>query len=338
MRYRQLGAAGVKVSELCLGTMMFGGPTSEADSVRIIHRAIDDGINFIDTANVYTKGESERIVGNAVRDRRDRVVLATKVRVAVGEGPNDAGCGRYHIMREVDKSLRRLDLEHIDLYYLHQYDYATPLEESLRAMDDLVRQGKVRYVGCSNFYAYQVVEGLWLADRRGFERFACAQPLYNLVNRDPEVELFPMCAAFGVGVVAYSPLARGVLTGKYKPGEQFPDGSRAARTDKRIQETELRDESFHVAAELTSLAHRQGVAASQFALAWVLANPIVSAAIVGPRTMEQYEDNLKAVDYPVTAEDEALVDRLVPPGAHTGKGYKDPSYPVRGRPGGKGTV
>ncbi|MBI3467572.1 MAG: aldo/keto reductase [Planctomycetes bacterium] len=154
MRYGNLGAAGVRVSELCLGTMMFGGPTTEADSVRIIHRAIDDGINFIDTANVYAKGESERIVGNAVRDRRDKVVLATKVRVAVGEGPNDAGGSRYHIMREVERSLRRLGLDHVDLYYLHQYDYATPLEESLQAMDALVRQGKVRYVGCSNFYAY----------------------------------------------------------------------------------------------------------------------------------------------------------------------------------------
>ncbi len=331
MRYRNLGQAGVRVSSLCLGTMMFGGPTSDADSIRIIHRAIDDGVNFIDSANVYTKGESERIVGNAVRDRRDKVVLATKVRVAVGQGPNDAGCSRYHILREVENSLKRLGLDHIDLYYLHQYDYTTPLEESLRAMDDLVRQGKVRYIGCSNYYAYQVVEGLWLADRRGWERFVCVQPLYNMVNRDAEVELFPMCRAYGIGAVAYSPLARGVLTGKYKPGLEFPDGSRAARKDKRIQETELRDESFVVAQKLAARAAEKGVPLSQFALAWTLANPILTSAIIGPRTLEQYEDNLRSLECQVTADDEAFVNSLIPPGEHTGKGYNDPNYPVRGR-------
>jgi aryl-alcohol dehydrogenase (NADP+) len=331
MNYRNLGRAGVRVSELCLGTMMFGGATTEADSIRIIHRAIDDGVNFIDTANVYAKGESERIVGNAVRDRRDAVVLATKVRVAVGEGPNESGASRYHILREADRSLGRLGLDHIDLYYLHQYDYTTPLEESLRAMDDLVRQGKVRYLGCSNYYAYQVVEGLWLADRRNLERFACVQPLYNIVNRDPEVELFPMCRAHGVGVVAYSPLARGVLTGKYKPGEPLPEGSRAARGDTRIRQTELREESFRVAQQLGQLAESKGVTLGQFALAWLLANPIVSSAIVGPRTMEQYEESLKGLECSIAAEDEAFVDRLIPPGEHTGKGYNDPSYPVRGR-------
>ena len=331
MQYRNLGSAGVKVSPICLGTMMFGGPTSEPDSIRIIHRAIDDGVNFIDTANMYVKGESERVVGNAVRDRRVKVVLATKVRVATGPGPNDAGCSRYHILREVENSLRRLGLDHIDLYYLHQYDYETPLEESLRALDDLIRQGKVRYIGCSNYYAYQLVEGLWISDRRGLERFACVQPLYNLVNRDPELELFPACRAFGVGTAVYSPLARGVLTGKYRPGESFPDGSRAARGDKRIQETELREESFRIAQQLAAWTDRKGVRLSQFTLAWVLANPAVTSAIVGPRTMEQYEDNLKALDCTITPEDEAFVDRLVPPGEHSGKGYNDPSYPVRGR-------
>ncbi len=332
MRYRQLGSAGVNVSELCLGTMMFGGSTAEAESIRIIHRAIDDGVNFIDTANVYAKGESERITGNAVRDRRDRVVLATKVRVAVGEAPNDAGASRYHILREAENSLRRLGLDHIDLYYLHQYDYNTPLEESLRALDDLVRQGKVRYIGCSNYYAYQVGEGLWTSDRRGMERFACVQPLYNIVNRDAEVELLPMCRAHGVGAVPYSPLARGVLTGKYRPSEPFPEGSRAARGDTRIHQTELREDSFRVAQELRTLAERKEATLGQLALAWVLANPIVSSVIIGPRTMEQYEDNLGAIRTTITAEDEAFIDRLVPPGEHTGKGYNDPSYPVRGRP------
>ena len=332
MRYRSLGKSGVQVSELCLGTMMFGGVTNERDSTRIIHRAIEEGINFIDTANVYAKGESERVVGKAIRDRRDRVFLATKVRVAVGDGPNDSGCSRYHILREVENSLRRLGLEHIDLYYLHQYDYATPLEESLRALDDLVRQGKVRYIGCSNYYGFQLIEGLWKSDRDHLERFACTQPLYNIVNRDPEVELFPACRAYGVGVAPYSPIARGVLTGKYKVGEVFPEGSRAARKDKRIQETELRNESLQIAQQIAAHAASQNVPLSQFALAWVLANPIVSSAIIGPRTMEQYEDNLKALEYKYTLADEKLVDSLVPPGEHTGKGYNDPSYPVRGRP------
>lgn len=332
MRYRNLGSAGLRVSELCLGTMMFGGPTNEAESIGIIHRAIDDGINFIDTANVYAKGESERIVGKAVCDRRDRVVLASKVRVAVGSGPNDAGSSRYHIMREVENSLRRLELEHLDLYYLHQYDCNTPLEESLGALDDLIRQGKVRYIGCSNFYAYQVCEGLWFADKRGWERFVCVQPLYNIVNRDAEVELFPMCRAHGIGAVAYSPLARGVLTGKYKPGEAFPEGSRAARGDKRIHQTELREESFHIAQQLTGLARRKGVALSQLALAWALANPIVSSVIIGPRTTEQYQDNLKSLEAKLTPEDEAFIDKMVPPGEHTGMGFNDPNYPVGGRP------
>jgi aryl-alcohol dehydrogenase-like predicted oxidoreductase len=331
MQYSRLGAAGVKVSRLCLGTMMFGGPTGEDDSIRIIHRAIDDGVNFIDTANVYCKGESERIVGKAIGDRRDKVVLATKVRVAVGDGPNDAGTSRYHIMREVENSLCRLGLDHIDLYYLHQYDYDTPLDESLRALDDLVRQGKVRYIGCSNYYAHQVVEGLWLSQRDRLERFACVQPLYNIVNRDPEVELLPACRAFGVGVVPYSPLARGVLTGKYKLGQGYPEGSRAARGDKRIHQTELRDESFEIAQQLAAVAERKNATLSQFALAWVLANPIVTSAIIGPRTMQQYEDNLRAFDCAINSDDEAVVDRLVPPGEHTGKGYNDPNYPVRGR-------
>jgi aryl-alcohol dehydrogenase-like predicted oxidoreductase len=333
MRHHSLGSSGVQVSELCLGTMMFGGATPEAESIHIIHRALDDGINFIDTANIYAKGESERIVGKAIRDRRDRVVLATKVKVAVGDRPNDTGSSRYHILREVEQSLRRLGLDHIDLYYLHQYDWQTPLEESLRALDDLVRHGKVRYIACSNFYAYQVCEGLWIADRRILERFACIQPLYNIVNRDAEVELFPMCQAHGVGVVAYSPLARGVLTGKYRAGEKPPEGSRAARGDTRIHQTELREGSFHVASDLARLAQQKGVALSQFAVAWVLANPIVTSAIIGPRTLEQYEDYLQALNCRITPDDEAVVDRLVPPGEHTGWGFTDPSYPVRGRPG-----
>jgi aryl-alcohol dehydrogenase-like predicted oxidoreductase len=259
------------------------------------------------------------------------VVLATKARVAVGEGPNEQGSSRLHILRECEKSLRRLGTDHIDLYYLHAPDYETPIEESLRALDDLVRQGKVRYIGCSNFRAWRLCEGLWVSDRRNLAAFVCLQPLYNIANRDAEVELFPLCREYGIGVAAYSPLARGVLTGKYKPGESFPEGSRAARGDKRMHQVEIRDESFVVAQRLKERADEKGCTLSQFALAWCLANAIVTTVIIGPRTMEQLEDNLNALSCEMTPEDEQAVDALVPPGEHTGKGFPDPAYPIIGR-------
>lgn len=334
MDYVNLGRTGVRVSRLCLGTMMFGGATDEAESTRIIHRALDLGINFLDTANMYNAGESEVVTGRAIRDRRDQVVLATKVKNPMGEGPNDQGLSRVHIMRECERSLQRLGTDYIDLYYLHAPDWSTPLEESLRAVTDLVRQGKVRYVACSNHYAYQVALMLGLAEAQNLEKIACVQPLYNLVNRDIEVELFSLCRDKGLGVVVYSPLARGVLTGKYRPGQPPPEGSRAARGDRRIQQTELRDESFEVAQALGPLAERHACTVAQYALAWVLANPLVTSAIIGPRTMEQFESSLPALDVKLTAEDEQAVDALVPPGWHTGRGYNDPMYPVRGRPAG----
>jgi len=332
MEYRRLGQAGVKVSPLCLGTMMFGGPTEEGESVRIIHRALDAGINFIDTANVYNGGESERIVGRALKGRRDGVVLATKVRSAMGDGPNEGGSSRFHIVSEVEASLRRLDTDRIDLYFLHRPDDETPIEETLRTLDDLVRQGKVRYIGASNFYAWQVMAALWTSDRRNLERFVCLQSLYNIVNRDVEVEILPACAACGLGFVPYSPLARGVLTGKYRPGAPYPAGSRAARGDRRMQQTELREESYQAAQELMPLAEARGKTLSQLALAWLLGNPLVTSPIIGPRTMEQLEDNLGALGWSLTPEEEAAVDRLVPPGEHTGYGFNDPLYPVMGRP------
>ena len=332
MQYVNLGRAGVKVSRLCLGTMLFGGATPEADSIAIIHRAMDAGINFLDTANVYNAGESERVTGKAIRDRRDQVVLATKAKNAMGEGPNDQGLSRVHIIRECENSLKRLGTDYIDVYYLHAPDPTTPLEESLRAMNDLVRQGKVRYVACSNYYAFEVERMLSIAERRNLERISCVQPLYNLVNREVEVELFPCCQENGLGVVVYSPLARGVLTGKYRPGEAAPEGSRAARGDRRIHQTELREESFVIAQQLRSLAERHGCTQSQFAVAWVLANPIVTSAIIGPRTMEQLEDSLPALDVTLTSGDEHAVDELVPKGWKSGRGYNVPNYPVRVRP------
>lgn len=331
MDYKTLGRAGVKVSSLCLGTMMFGGPTSETDSVRIIHRAMDAGINFLDTANVYNGGESERVIGKAVSENRDKWVIATKVHGSMGDDVNDSGSHRFHIMSAVEASLKRLGTDHIDVYYLHRWDATTRIEESLRALDDCVRQGKVRYIACSNFEGWRVCEALWTSKSQGLEEFVCVQPLYNIVNRDIEVELLPFCKKYGVGVVPYSPLARGVLSGKYLLGKEPPEGSRAARKDRRILQTELRDESFEVAQQLIPLAEKHGKTLTQFALAWVLANPTITSVIIGPRTMEQLEDNLGCLDCEISEDDEQAIDQLVPPGEHTGKGYNDPAYPVLGR-------
>jgi aryl-alcohol dehydrogenase-like predicted oxidoreductase len=334
MDYRLLGRTGVRVSPLCLGTMMFGAQTTEPDSIRIIHKALDAGINFVDTADVYASGESERIVGKALADRRQRVVLATKGRNKMGEGPNDWGTSRLHMRQALDASLTRLATDTIDLYYVHAPDHNTPIDETLRFLDDAVRQGKILYPACSNFRAWRVCEALWTSDRLGLNRFAAVQPLYNLVNRDIEVELLPLCQAHGLGVVSYSPLARGILTGKYKPGEAFPEGSRAARNDKRLREAELRDESLAISQQLAAHCQAKGVAPSQFALAWCLANRIVTSIILGPRTMDQFDDNVAALSVQIDSDDEAFVDRLVPPGDHSGKGFNDPLYPVTGRPRG----
>jgi len=331
MDFRLLGRTGVRVSPLCLGTMMFGAQTSEADSIRIIHKALDLGINFVDTADMYSTGESERIVGQALANVRGRVVLATKGRNKMGEGPNDWGTSRLHMRQALDASLSRLATDYIDLYYVHAPDYNTPIDETLRFLDDAVHQGKILYPACSNFRAWRVCEALWMSDRLGIARFAAVQPLYNLVNRDIEVELLPLCQAHGLGVVSYSPLARGILTGKYKPGEAFPAGSRAARNDKRMREAELRDESLDISQQVAVHCETNGVAPSQFALAWCLANPIITSIILGPRTMEQFDDNFAALNVHITADDEAFVNRLVPPGDHSGKGFSDPQYPVTGR-------
>jgi aryl-alcohol dehydrogenase-like predicted oxidoreductase len=274
------------------------------------------------------------VVGKALQGRRDRVIVATKVKNPMGDGPNDQGLSRRHILQACEDSLRRLDTDYIDVYYMHAPDLSTPLVESMRAMNDLVRQGKVRYIACSNYYAYQVARMQAIAERENLEPITCVQPLYNIVNREIEVELLPFCREDGVGVVVYSPLARGVLTGKYRPGESFPEGSRAARGDRRMHQTELREESFLIAQHLAPIAARRGRPLSQFALAWTLANPIVTSAIVGPRTMEQLEDGLAAAELRLDAADEDAVESLVPPGWKTGRGFNDPAYPVRGRPRG----
>ena len=331
MNYHLLGRTGVRVSPICLGTMMFGGPTSEKDSTRIIHAALDRGVNFLDTADIYNAGESERIVGKAVAARREQVVLATKGRQPMGDGPNDRGASRLHLTRALDDSLRRLGVDHVDLYYVHAPDADTPIEETLAALDLMVRAGKVRYLACSNVRAWQLCRALWTADVRNFNRFVCVQPLYNIVNRDIEVELLPLCRELGVGVVSYSPLARGILTGKYRPGAAPPEESRAARGDKRMQQAEWREASLEIAGQIADYCGTRSISPSQFALAWCLANPTVTSVIVGPRTMEQFEDNLACLEHTITADDEQFINGLVPPGEHSGRGFQDTAYPITER-------
>ena len=331
MQYRTLGRSGLKVSPLCLGTMMFGGPTEEAAARRSIDAAADAGINFIDTADVYEGGRSEEIVGRGIAARRRHWVLATKLANPTGPGPNDRGLSRRHATDAVDDSLRRLGVSEIDILYLHREDHGTPLSETVRAVADLIRAGKLRHFGVSNFRAWRVAELCRLCDEAGIDRPVVSQPYYNAVNRMPEVEHLPACAAFGLGVFPYSPLARGVLTGKYRPDAQPDRDSRAGRRDKRIMETEFRPESLRIAETLAEHARARGVTPGQFAVAWVLNNALVTGVIAGPRTEAQWADYLGALDYRFTAEDEALVDSLVPAGHPSTPGYNDPAYPLEGR-------
>jgi aryl-alcohol dehydrogenase (NADP+) len=331
MEYRNLGRSGLKVSPLCLGAMMFGGQTDEATSHRIIDKARDEGVNFIDTADAYNEGRSETVVGAAIRAARSHWVLATKLANKVGKGPNEGGLSRRWIHEAVDRSLARLGTEWIDIYYLHKEDHATPLEETVRAMGDLMRLGKIRYFGVSNYRAWRVAEIVNLCDRMGIQRPVVSQPYYNAMNRQAEVEHIPACAYYGLGVVPYSPLARGVLTGKYKPGVKPPEGTRAGRNDRRMMETEFRAESLAMAEEIAAHAGKRGMTPGQFALLWVLNNRLVTAAIGGPRTMQQWDDYVGALGHRFGSTDEALIDRLVSPGHPSTPGYNDPQYPIEGR-------
>lgn len=330
MPLRHLGRSGLQVSTLCLGAMMFGDQTDEAASRRIVDRAREAGVNFIDTADAYGTGISEEIVGRAVQADRDRWVIATKAGYPAGS-PIPADSSRRYLMHAAEQSLRRLGTDHIDLYYLHRDDPVVPLDETVRAIADLVRQGKIRYFGLSNFRAWRLAQVVRLCDEAGIDGPAACQPQYNAMNRMPESELLPACAYYGIGVVPYSPLARGVLTAKYAGVDQLPAGSRAARQDRRILQTELRPESIALARQIQAHAQARGSTAAHFALNWVLNNALVNSVIAGPRTVEQWEDYLAALREPFTPEDEALVDRLVPPGHPSTPGFTDPVYPVTGR-------
>lgn len=331
MDYRNLGRSGLQISPLCLGTMMFGGATDEPASARIIASAREAGINFIDTADAYSQGASEEIVGRAIAPHRHDWVLATKLANAMGQGPNRKGLSRKWVMQAAEESLKRLGTDYIDIYYLHKEDHTTPLSETVHAIGDLIRQGKIRYFGVSNYRSWRIAEICNLCDRLGIDRPVVSQPYYNAMNRMPEVEHLPACGYYGLGVVPYSPLARGILTGKYNPDAPPGNDTRAGRHDTRMMQTEWRPESLKMAQEIRDHAEARGVTAGQFAVAWVLNNGLISAAIAGPRTQEQWDDYLGALSYRFTSEDEALIDRLVVPGHPSTPGYNDPAYPLEGR-------
>jgi aryl-alcohol dehydrogenase-like predicted oxidoreductase len=331
MTYRKLGNSGLKVSPLCLGTMMFGAQTEEAEAARILAHAKEAGINFVDTANAYNEGRSEEILGRLVRPNRGWWVVATKLANPMGSGPNDRGLSRRHCFDAVEASLKRLGIETIDILYLHKEDHSTPLAETVRAMADLAAQGKILHFGVSNYRGWRVAEICRLCDEMGVDRPIVSQPLYNALNRQVEAEHLPACAFYGLGVAPYSPLARGVLTGKYATEGAPAAGTRAGRGDKRMMETEFRPESLKLAQVIAEHARARGITPGQFAIAWLLNNALVTSPIAGPRTMEQWKDYLGALDYRFTAEDEALVDGLVAPGHPSTPGYNDPAYPIEGR-------
>jgi aryl-alcohol dehydrogenase-like predicted oxidoreductase len=319
MRYRSLGTTGVKVSPLCLGTMMFGawGNPDHDDSVRIIHRALDAGINFVDTADVYSAGESEEILGKALQGRRDDVVVATKFHGAMGDDPNQRGNSRRWIVREVEASLRRLGTDHIDLYQVHRPDPSCDIDDTLSALSDLVHQGKVRYLGSSTFPAEAIVEAQWAADRRGHERFRVEQPPYSIFVRSIEASVMPTCERHGMGVIPWSPLNGGFLTGRYQPGQDAPTSGRAARLPERFDPTQPGvARKLELVPELESLAADAGMPLTHLAIAFTLSHPAVSSSIIGPRTMEQLDGLLGAGE--VALDDDVLdrIDQLVPPGTN----------------------
>lgn len=309
MEYRQFGGTGLRVSPLCLGCMTFGRELDAAGALPIIRRALDAGINFFDTADVYGRGASEEIVGSALKEVRPRVVITSKVFGQMGDAPNDRGASRYHIMESVENSLRRLQTDHIDLYQIHRFDPATPLEETLRALDDLVRAGKVRYLGCSNFAAWQVVKALRVSDREHLAGFVSIQPRYNLVFRDPEVDLLPMAASEGLAVIPYSPLAGGFLTGKYRRDEPAPEGTRLS-TAPWYRDVYLKDKNFRLVDALSRHAEARGIPKEQLAIAWVMSHPAVTAPIVGARSVEQLETALAALDLKMTREERDAISKL----------------------------
>ncbi len=316
MEYKKLGRTGLKVSVLCMGTMQFGWSLNEEDSHRVLSATYDAGINFIDTADIYSKwvdgnpgGIAETYLGNWVKENkipRDKLVIATKVRGEMGKGPNDQGLSRVHILKAVDASLRRLQTDYIDLYQSHWTDDETPIDETLRAFDDLVRQGKVRYIGASNYAAWELMQALWTSDKYNLARYDSLQPHYNLIYREEfERELRAVCEMYEIGVIPYSPLAGGFLTGKYRKNEALPE-SRRAEGRKRA----MTGKNFELLYEMEAIALRHKASISQVALAWMLADPIITSPIIGATTVEQLNENLGALDVHLTTEERDTLNKM----------------------------
>ena len=316
MEYRKLGRSGVMVSPLCLGTMNFGGTTDETESFAIMQRAVEAGINFFDSANVYNKGESERVTGKFLKENnlRERVVLATKVFSRVGDLPNEAGGTRYHIVKACEDSLQRLQTDHIDLYQLHRPPLTHPQEETLRAFDDLIRAGKVRYIGCSTHPAWMVMEALCISERYGLNRYISEQPPYNLLDRRIENELIPLCQKYDLAVLPWSPLAMGILAGRYPQVDNYPEDSRASRWDSSQVKARVTQRGIDVGQAVSELAKERGLTASQLSLLWTKDQPGVTAPIIGPRTLAHLEDALVIMDKRFDEADRPLFDELVHPG------------------------
>ena len=338
MEHRALGRTGVQVSPLCLGTMMFGswGNPDHAESIRIIHAALDAGINFVDTADVYSRGESEEILGKALAGgRRDNVIVATKFHGTMGDDPNEFGNSRRWIIREVEASLKRLGTDWIDLYQVHRPEPDTDIDETLGALSDLMHAGKIRMIGSSTFNASAIVEAQWVAEARGRERFRCEQPPYSMLVRGVEADVLPTCARYGMGVIPWSPLAGGWLSGKWRVGAEPPDSTRAQRIPARYDLSRPENQRKLEAADaLGKLADEAGIPLIELAIAFVLRHPAVTAAIIGPRTMEHLESQLPAAD--VALSDDVLdrIDEIVPPGANLAAadaGWTNPAMAVGAR-------
>ncbi|HWP57626.1 MAG TPA: aldo/keto reductase [Candidatus Acidoferrales bacterium] len=309
MDYRRLGHSGLKVSALGLGTNNFGERLDERASVRVLHAALDLGINFIDTANRYGDGQSEEFIGKALKGRRRQALVATKFGRATGEGANDSGGSRYHIMQAVEASLRRLATDYIDVYQMHVADPETPIEETLRALDDLIRQGKVIYIGCSGFAAWELCEAIWTARMANLHSFVSVQPPYNLLEREIENELLPCCRRYNIGIIPYRPLAAGFLTGKYRPGEPIPPGTRFAATPRHNRF--FGERNFSLLAKLERFAAERDHTVGELAIAWLLANDQVSTVIAGASSPEQLSANLRALDWKLTADELKEIDTIL---------------------------
>lgn len=316
MQHRRLGRSGLKVSPLVLGTLNFGNPTPKEEALKMIDRAIDAGINLIDSADVYGEGESERILGEALarNGKRKNVFITSKVFMRTGPGPNEAGNSTHHILESCEASLKRLRTDYIDIYFLHRTDFDIPQEESLGALDLLVKQGKIRYIGSSTHPAWRIVEALWLSDRNHFHKFVCEQPPYNLLDRRIENELIPMCRSYDLGLLTWSPLAQGVLACRYKDASNLPEGSRGRLRE--VYAERITQKGIEVGFELAKRAKGKGCTVSQMAVAWILSQPAVTGVIIGPRNLEQFKELLPSVEIQLDPSDLDFCDQLVPPGAY----------------------